>query len=245
MLKKILTNKSYALLFIIILFYFVGNVVWYKINTPILVFGRDTSEHFMDIWRDFPLYNAPVIPLIMRFLFFCFGKECYDLLIILMNLCFFAVTVIYIYKITRFLKDEESFRIAILLFSMVPLIYMTSRIYGHQDYHIMAPVTFTMYYLFKTEYFKKLNYAVLFAIGFGISVMLKDEALIFISMPLLLISVRIFFLSEKLHRLRNLSAAIVIINLISFYHYYRLDIIKKIFFEPITVRVYKKWKNLN
>ena len=82
-------NLSIIIFLSISLLYAIGNFVWWYLNTPIVSHGY-SALHFLDIFQDTILYNnAPLITWIMKCIFFIFGKEYFDLQIIIINYVFF------------------------------------------------------------------------------------------------------------------------------------------------------------
>ncbi|MDD5102300.1 MAG: glycosyltransferase family 39 protein, partial [Endomicrobiaceae bacterium] len=152
-------SNTKIIFIVIAIWYAVGNFIWWQINTPIIPYDI-AARHFLDIFTEgYLFYNAPLLTYIMRFMFYIFGKEYFDLIIIFINYIFFLIPLYFIYKIGTELKDKETGNIAMILFAMVPAIYGMSRQYGHQDYHIIAAIAFNIYCLIKTDHFKNLKWS--------------------------------------------------------------------------------------
>ncbi|MDD5021560.1 MAG: hypothetical protein PHR82_05405, partial [Endomicrobiaceae bacterium] len=116
-------DSSFSIFVIISFSYAIFNFSWWQFYTPIIPYGM-SAIHFIDIFREGNLfYNAPLLTYIMRFMFFIFGKEYYDLIIIFVNYIFFLVPLYFIYKIGVELKDKETGNIAMILFALVPAVY--------------------------------------------------------------------------------------------------------------------------
>ncbi len=227
-------NSSTFVFFVIALFYAVGNFIWWQLNTPIYPYGV-SGLHFLDVFNNNSLcYTAPLITNITKLMFYIFGKEYFDLIIIFINYIFFLIPLYFIYKISSELKDKETGNLAMILFALAPAIYGMSRQYGHKDYHLIAAITFNIYCLIKTDYFKSLKWSVLYGISIGLGLLIKDAFIAYFFMPLALIVLQSFYNNFESKKTINISLSILIGALISSSHYFRPEIIKKIFYEPVT-----------
>ncbi|MDD5020512.1 MAG: glycosyltransferase family 39 protein [Endomicrobiaceae bacterium] len=171
---------------------------------------------------------------ITKSMFFVFGKEYFDLIIIFINYIFFLIPLYFIYKISTELKDQETGNIAMILFALVPAIYGMSRQYGHKDYQLIAIITFNIYCLIKTDYFKDLKWSILYGISIGLGLLIKNAFIAYFFMPLVFIVLQSFNNNFEFKKTINISLSILIGILISSFHYFRLEIIKKMFYEPVT-----------
>ncbi|MDD5021491.1 MAG: glycosyltransferase family 39 protein [Endomicrobiaceae bacterium] len=226
-------NSTFVIFLTIAIIYAVGNFIWWQINTPVIPMWI-SAVHFLDIFREGNLfYNAPLLTYIMRFMFFIFGKEYYDLIIIFVNYIFFLVPLYFIYKIGVELKDKETGNIAMILFALVPAVYGMSRQYGHQDYHIIAGITFNIYCLIKTDYFKNRKWAIWYGISVGLGLMIKDAFVAYFLVPFMYIVTA--GLKEKTDKTKiiNILTAIGMGSLIAGWHYFRPEIMMKVIQEPI------------
>lgn len=231
-------NESFIIFILLAVFYAVGNFIWWIINTPILPICY-SALHFNDIFKpDFLFYNAPLVTYIMKFMFFVFGKEYYDLIIIFVNYIFFLIPLYFIYKIGVEFKDKETGNIAMILFALVPAVYGLSRQYGHQDYHIIAGITFNIYCLIKTDYFNNKKWVVWYGISVGLGLIIKDAFLLYFFMPFIYISILGFVKNrDRIKTIINILIAVTGASLISGWHYFRPEIIRKVLNEPIVETV--------
>jgi len=226
-------SGTLAIFLIIAFIYAVCNFIWWITNTPIIPAGY-TALHFKDILkRGCLFYNAPLLTWIMKGMFYVFGKEYYDLIVIFVNYVFFLIPLYFTYKIGTELKDKETGNIAMILFALVPAVYGLSRQYGHQDYHIIAGITFNIYCLIKTDYFRNRKWSIWYGISVGLGLMIKDAFLAYFFVPFMYIV--IMGLREKIDKRKiiNILIAIIIGILIAGWHYFRLNIIQKIGNEPV------------
>ena len=175
-MKKNKFKDASVIIFISVsIFYAIGNFVWWCLNTPIIPQGI-CALHFLDIFEDGFLYhNAPLITFIMKGIFFLFGREYFDLQIIILNYLFFLIAVYFIYKIGVELKDKETGNIAMVLFALTPAIYGISRQYGHQEYHVMVAIIVNIYCLIKLNDFRDRKWSMLYGITVGLGLFVKDE----------------------------------------------------------------------
>ncbi len=225
--------KSSKLIFLLIAsLYAVSNFIWWMINTPVIPIGI-SALHFSDIFSGtWLMYNAPLLTWIMRGMFFIFGKEYFDLIIIFINYVFFIISLYFIYKIGTELKDKQTGSIAMILFSLVPAVYAFSRHYGHQDYHLIGAITFNIYCLIKSDYFRNRKWSFIYGVSAGLGLMIKDPFLVYFIMPFAYIVFK--GIKDKQTGFVNVLFAVLSGSVISGWHYFRPEIIKKILYEPVT-----------
>jgi len=230
-------NKSYFIFIIIAFVYAAGNFVWWTLNTPIIP-SNISSIHFLDIFQPgWLFYNAPISTYIMRFMFFVFGKEYFDLLVIFVNYIFFLIPLYLIYKIGVEIKDKETGNIAMILFALVPAVYGLSRQYGHQEYRLMAATTFNMYCLIKSGYFSNRKWSVLYGISIGLGLMVKDEFHAYFLSQFIYAAFLSFKHEFSGQKLKNILTACLMGFLIACWHYLRPQIIEKIITDPLSETV--------
>jgi len=226
-------NLSIIIFFIIAICYIIGNLIWWKFNTPILPQNQE-ALHFLDIFKEgYLFYSPPLLPLIMKLLLSIFGCKYFDLIIILCNYIFFLIALYYIYKISIELKDKETGNIAMILFALVPAIYGMSRFFGHQDYHIIPATTFNIYCLIKTNNFTNRKYSILYAISIAFGLLIKDTFIIYFVVPFIYIIIKSMMLNKNYKKLQktNIFIIVIISNLLFCWHYYRIGILNKIIFD--------------
>lgn len=230
-------NLSFVFFAIIALFYAVGNFIWWGINTPVIPQGI-CALHFLDVFQNSWLYsNAPLLTWIMKGIFFVFGKEYFDLQILILNYLFFLTALYFVYKIGLELKDKETGIIAMILFSLTPSIYVMSRQYGHQDWHIMVAMTANIYCLIKLNYFKNIKWSLLYGITVGLGLLIKDEFLPYFFIPWLYVVIRSLIEKTDVKKIINILITISVGSLIAGCHYFNYGIINKILNEPIRETV--------
>lgn len=233
MIKRFLTNP-FIIFIAIMIMYSAGNIIWLVLNSPVIPLGDD-SVHFLDIFKSgWLFYNAPLITYIMKFMLFLFGKEYYDLIVVFVNYIFFLIPLYFTYKIAQETCSKETGTIAMLLFAFAPAVYGLSRQYGHQDYHLMAAITFNIYSLIKSNNFKDSKWSVLYGLSVGIGLIIKDAFLAYFFVPFIYSA--FIGLKEKPDRYKiiNIITAIFIGTLVSCHHYFRDFIILKILYEPVN-----------
>ncbi len=213
-------------------FFLVCNYIWWKINTPIIP-QHISATHFIDVFKDSFLYfNAPLMTWIMKIIFFIFGKEYFDLQIIIVNYFFFLIGLYFIYKIGLELKDKETGNIAMILFTLTPAVYGMSRQYGHQDWHVMIAMIVNIYCLIKLDDFKNRKWSILYGITVGLGLLIKDEFLPYFFTPWLYVVIRSLIQKTDKKNITNILITIFIGSLIAGCHYFRFEIINKILCEP-------------
>jgi hypothetical protein len=175
--------------------------------------------------------------MIMKVLFGIFGTSKYDLLIIIVNYMFFLTALFFTAKITEILKDKKTAALAMMIFALVPAVYGVSVVYGHQDWHLMAATAFNIYCLIKCDGFKNLKWSLLYGVSAAFGLMVKDSFIVFFTVPILIVGIMALIKSVRNRNfvpVLHMCAAGVITFVLSAYHYARIDIIKKIFLEPVT-----------
>ena len=236
-MKKSFKNPSVIIFIIISLFYAVGNFVWWKINTPVIP-QVICALHFLDIFQNGWLYsNAPLITWIMKGIFFVFGKEYFDLQIIILNYFLFLMALYFIYKIGLELKDKETGNVAMILFALTPAVYGLSRQYGHQDWHVMIAMVVNIYCLIKLDFFEDRKWSILYGITVGLGLLVKDEFLPYFFTPWLYVVIVSLLQGIRKKKIINMLVTIAIGSLIAGCHYFRIEIINKILHEPIVETV--------
>jgi len=233
-MKKKRLDTNFVLFIVIAFTYAVFNFIWWQFNAPIIPYSI-SAVHFLDIFQPgWLFYNAPLITYIMRFMFFVFGKEHFDLLVIFVNYIFFLIPLYFVYKIGVEIKNEETGNLAMILFALSPAVYGLSRQYGHQDYHIIAAITFNIYSLIKSDYFKDRKWSVIYGVSVGLGLMIKDSFTVYFFIPFAY-SVFVSLKDDACKiKISNITAAVIIGSLIACWHYFRAEIINKIINEPVV-----------
>lgn len=235
--KNIKSNNNInSITFVIIaIFYLFGNLLWYKLNSPIIVQGAYNNyfasallegKFFFDI--------TPLIIWMMRGLLNIFGNEYFDLEIIFMNYFFFLMALYFINKICIEIKDKETGIIAMILFALTPCVYGASRQYGHHDYHVMCILLFNIYSLIKLENFSNRKWSIIYGISVGIGLLAKDTFLVYFFVPWLYVMVR--SLIEKTgnnwSKTKNILITILFGCLVASCHYFSIETVIKILKDP-------------
>ncbi len=233
-MKRINCKDSSFIIFIIIaILYAIGNFIWWETNTPIIP-DNISGLHFYDIFRNgFLYYNAPLITWIMKILFFLFGKEYFDLQIIVMNYVFFLIGLFFMYKIGKELKDKLTGNISMILFSLTPAVYINSVHYGHMDWHVMIAMIVNIYCLIKTNCFRDRKWSILYGISVGFGLLIKDEFLACFFVPWVYVVIKNLIGILEKSKIINIFITVIIGALIAGCHYFRLAIFVKIARDPI------------
>jgi len=116
----------------------------------------------------------------------------------------------------------------------VPAVYGMSRQYGHQDYHIIAGITFNIYCLIKSDYFRDRKWTIWYGISVGLGLMIKDAFLAYFFVPFVYIVIAGLRDKFEKRKIINILITIAISSLIVGWHYFRPGIIQKIWYEPVT-----------
>lgn len=230
-------NDSLIIFLIITVFYAVGNFIWWKINTPLIPVSI-SATHFIGVFKkEFLYYYAPLLVWIMKGMFFIFGKKYFDLQIIFVNYLFFITGLFFIYKLGEEIKDKLAGNIAMILFALTPCVYIMSRYYGHQDWHIVTPMIFNIYCLIKTKLFTNRKWSIIYGISVGLGLLVKDTFLAYFFMPWIYIVFYSLLQKFDFLKIKNILITIFLGCLISGIHYFRYLIINKILTDNIQQSV--------
>lgn len=232
MFKKL--NDSRLIFIIIIIWYAVGNFVWWHINTPVFL-SNLSGLYFQDVYKNEWLFNnAPLVTYISRFALYIFGLEYYDLAIITVKYIFFILSLFFIYKTSELVKSKTAGNISMVLFALTPAVYAMSRLYGHNTYELMTATTFNIYSLIKTQYFKDRKWTLIYAFSIGFGMMIKDLFIIHFCFPYMYIFLKGLKNRFDLSKVINILITLFIPSLIAGWHYFRKPIINKILYDPFT-----------
>ena len=231
--NKFYINNSILIFAIIAVWYAITNFLWWHINTPVIPVYDSQAGHFLEIFKD-NLISPPLITRITGFMFFIFGKDYFDLIIIFINYIFFLIPLYFIYKIGEEIDSRETGNIAMILFALVPAVYGLSRQYGNKDFHIIAAITFNIYCLIKTDYFKNRKWSLLYGVSVGLGLLVKEQFIAYFFMPFLWTA--IISLKEKSNQSMkavNILLSVTVGIIIAGIHYFDTEAIKKFFLDPL------------
>ncbi len=176
-----MNKKTLALLSSLTLIYIIGNAIWYQINKPIFILQPESALYFLDALdsRIFSQIHPPLLPLILKPLFYIFGVTNANSSIIYMflNIVFFAISLLFLYKIGERINGIHCGRISMILFAAVPAIYGLSRFYGRQDFHIIPILLMGIYFLIQSDMFKNQKWTIFYAISLGLGLLLRETFL--------------------------------------------------------------------
>ena len=234
MKKKNFKNSSFIIFLIIAIVYAIGNYIWWILNTPILP-KNICAVCFRHVFENSFLYEfAPLETWIMKSMFFFFNKDYFDLHVIITNYIFFLIALYFIYKIGVELKNKETGNIAMILFALVPGIYIASRQYGHQDWHVMIALVPNIYCLIKSDSFNNRKWSVFYGITVGIGLLIKDSFIMYFFIPWLYIVIRSLLEETNRKKIVNILITILIGISISCCHYFRACIIRDFLSQPVS-----------
>jgi len=242
--KKMITKRisgNYVIFLIIAFLYAVGNFVWWKLNTPVIVICPASAGHLADIaGGSFLYFNAPLFTWIVKFCIHLFGKTYFDLIIISVNYVFFVAALYFINKLAVFFENKETACYAMIIFSIIPAVYGMSRQYGHQDFHLIAFIVLNIYALLKTNYFENKKWALLYGISTGLGLMIKDSFFIYFIAPFLYVIITAVKNRLTFGQKENIFLSAAVSFLIFCPHYLRPEIMKKGITDPFieTVNVF-------
>lgn len=229
-------NTNFIVFIVIAFFYLIGNLLWYKLNTPIIIQGIYNNYFFRVLQEgEFFFEITPLIIWIMKGCLKIFGNKYFDLEIIFMNYFFFLIALYFINKICIEIKDKQTGIIAMILFALTPAVYGASRQYGHHDYHIMCISILNIYALIRTDYFINRKWSVFYGISVGVGLLAKDAFLAYFFVPYMYFVIK--SLMEKANRRQkiiNIITTILTGSLIAGCHYFNLDVIVKILKDPLV-----------
>ncbi len=205
-------NIYLILLILFFCFHFINNYIWVRSNNSTigvdvsnhLFFSieffyqlsdilSNTAVHFWDKLVDIiKLLNTPVgitnnvywprfVNLCASVFYFIFGKSL--LAVKSTMLVFLFILLVATYLIGKQIVNRFVGICAAFIVSMYPMIFESSRQYA-LDFPLTAMVTLTILFLIQCENFKNRKYAILLGLSLGISMLVKGQAIIFITAPL-------------------------------------------------------------
>lgn len=209
-----MNKKTFGILSLLTAIYIVGNIFWYQINKPIFVLQPESALYFLDILdtKIFSQIHPPLLPLIMKGLFYIFGSHNYAIIYMSVNILFFILSLFFIYKIGEKINGQACGEISMLFLTVTPAVYGLSRLYGRQDFHIIPVLLMGIYFLLKTDFFQKQKWTIFYAISLGTGLLLRETFLGF-AIPFLL-----FFIISSVQRglTKNKICNIIIMSAITF-----------------------------
>lgn len=191
-----MNRKTFGILLLLTSIYVIGNILWYQINKPIFVLQPESALYFLDILdtKIFSQIHPPLLPLIMKLLFYIFGIHNYAIIYMSVNIVFFILSLFFIYKVGEKIHGQVCGEISMIFLALTPAMYGLSRLYGRQDFHIIPMLLMGIYFLLKTDFFQKQKWTVFYAVSLGIGLLLRETFLGF-AMPFLL-----FFIILSVYR---------------------------------------------
>ena len=239
--KKTQNNIALITFVIIAFFYLFGNLLWYKLNTPIIIQGIYNNYFSRSLIEEqFFFEITPLIVWIMKGCLIIFGNKYYDLEIIFINYFFFLMALCFINKICIEIKNKETGIIAMILFALTPCVYGASRQYGHHDYHVMCVLLLNIYALIKLENFTNRRWAIFYGISVGIGLLIKDTFLVYFFVPWMYVVIRSLkgVIENKKSKIINILTTVTIGCLIAGCHYFRKEAIIKILKDPVLEQIH-------
>lgn len=226
-------KQNILIITLLSLMYLIVNILYWYINSPIYPVDN-ASELFKDIFSNsFWYFNGPLITWIFKLMIMLFGLKYIDLQLIIINYFFFVLALCFVYKLGKELKNEKVGIIATILFSLTPAVYLMSRRFGHQDWHIMVATTVSVYFLIKTDYFKNRLYSIFYAISISFGLLIKDSFVLYFIAPYVYIILKTTINKINLNKIINILMTIIIPVLITGYHYFVNKGMYKVFREAI------------
>lgn len=223
-----MNKKAFAILSLLTSIYIIGNIFWYKINKPIFVLQPESALYFLDILDEkiFSQIHPPLLPMIMKVLFYIFGTHNYAIIYMSVNIVFFALSLFFIYKIGEKIHGKSCGEISMIFLASTPAIYGLSRLYGRQDFHIITVLLMGMYFLLQTDFFQKQKWTIFYGLSLGIGLLLRETFLGF-AIPFLL-----FFIVLSVQRgLNKIKIYNIIIMFLITFALYSLQFTQKLKFS--------------
>ncbi len=172
-------KKTLTIFLILTVIYIIGNTIWYQINKPIFILQYANATYFLDALdiKNFFVITPPLFPLIMNLFFYIFNQNNYVVIYMFLNIVFFAISLLFLYKIGERINGIHCGRISMILFAAVPAIYGLSRFYGRQDFHIIPILLMGIYFLIQSDMFKNQKWTIFYAISLGLGLLLRETFL--------------------------------------------------------------------
>jgi hypothetical protein len=201
---------SIIFLFFIPTFYIVNNYFWLKLNSPFPTFYYYAFDfkrviEFYEVMKasrwDLVVsllvntHDAYIYSLTAAIIAFIFGKSTVAITLF-NNTPYFAIAIFSIYRIARKIADRSTALLAVVIFSLYPAVYGTSRLYI-LEFAVMGMAPLCILYLLNTEEFTNRKYSLLFGLALGWGMLIKYSLVAFIIGPLVHIIGRILILNRR------------------------------------------------
>ncbi|MBN2407382.1 MAG: glycosyltransferase family 39 protein [Elusimicrobia bacterium] len=98
------------------------------------------------------------------------------------NLIWFAVLLISVYYLAGYIMGREAGILSVLIISMYPAIYGSSRIFA-EEFSTMSLMPLAVLFLLKSDGFRNMKYSLLFGLVFGLGMLTRGIFLVFIAGP--------------------------------------------------------------
>lgn len=229
-------KRHFFVIFLLFLLYAISNYFWLSQNK--LPVSYDEGVH---LWTSMRFLNAFISPShnILYDVFHAnvthwpplvyFVSSLFNLIFgvsytvsVMTNMLFYLLLIVSLYLIGRKMKSPSVGILSALIVSFYPIIYGHSRLFM-LDFPLTAIVTFSIYCLICTKYFKDLKWSIIFGLSAGIGMLIKW------SYPLYIISPCVYFILVGLARsnkkqplfiIRNCFISLLSCFIISFPHYF-------------------------
>lgn len=210
------SNWTIIVLVVLCLFHLITNIVWINLNTAPLPWDQAghtvtafkfykhivgvTNESFLSLSDRYP----PLVYIIVGLAMSIFGQN--SIIGSFMTTVFFviAIVMLYLYIIERY-HNKLLALTAAFLFSLLPPIYSNSR-WLLLDIPLLAFLLATFYFLEKANFFTQRKYVIYSGIFTGLSLLIKQQAVVYLGLYLLFLFVSKFkltFIKENIKKFKT------------------------------------------
>lgn len=233
-----MNEKKFAVLIIIglILFYGINNYIWNISSSPTII--NENEAHHLKICLNTYSSKNTLITFLSN-IRHCLLSPIYQIVALsprifnklnftsvrMMNLIWFLIILIAVYRTGKYLFSIEAGLYSIVLLSFYPIIYGYSRMY-RESFGLIGPVVLCILFLLKSDRFTNTKYTILFALSAGIGILIRKTCPFFILGPVLYIfSLGLKQTNSRKKALLNTLPAITIFIIITGYRFINKDLL--------------------
>src|SRR3989339_217193 len=248
-------SPAYSVLAGILVFYLLGNFIWLKKQNAEYIVEPCHGGYFQetmnvyDVIKNFDAEGlksyikygeyAPLNLIFSAIILLVTGKS-YIALILILNLLYFGIALFFTYELGKLILNEQAGLLSALFMAMFPAVYGLSRMYC-LDFALIPAVVFSVYSLFKTDYFTSRKRSVIFGISVGIGMLIRYSFGAFILGPCVCIILASLRGRRDKKVLINVGIALTAGLILSGYRYFNARTLIRVIADPFSENLRGPW----